>query len=60
LVAANYLKYVPLDPAGHPYGLVDGNRVEVEFPDQIPFIEKGAPVGYQPPRPKDLEKLGAQ
>ncbi len=60
LVAANYLKYVPLDPAGHPYGLVDGNRVEVEFPDQIPFIEKGAPPGYKPPRPKDLEKLGAQ
>ena len=60
LVAANYLKYVPLDPAGHPYGLVDGSRVEVEFPDQIPFIEKGAPPGYKPPRPKDLEKLGAQ
>ena len=60
LVAAKYLKYVPLDPAGHPYGLVDGNRVEVEFPDQIPFIEKGAPVGYKPPRPKDLEQLGAQ
>jgi tetratricopeptide (TPR) repeat protein len=60
LVAANYLKYVPLDPMGHPYSLVDGNRVEVEFPDQIPFIEKGAPVGYEPPRPKDLEKLGSQ
>ena len=60
LVAANYLKYVPLDPAGHPYRLVDGDRVEVEFPDEIPFVEKGAPPGYKPPRPKDLEKLGAQ
>lgn len=60
LVTANYLKYVPLDPTGHPYRLVDGNRVEVEFPDDIPFIEKGAPVGYKPPRPKDLEKLGSQ
>jgi len=60
LVAANYLKYVPLDPAGHPYRLVDGERVEVEFPDEIPFVEKGAPPGYKPPRPKDLEKLGAQ
>ncbi|HZS98245.1 MAG TPA: hypothetical protein VFA40_15795 [Terriglobales bacterium] len=60
LVAANYLKYVPRDPAGHPYRLVDGDRVEVEFPDEIPFIEKGAPPGYKPPRPKDLEKLGAQ
>jgi len=60
LVAANYLKYVPRDPAGRPYRLVDGDRVEVEFPDEIPFIEKGAPPGYKPPRPKDLEKLGAQ
>jgi tetratricopeptide (TPR) repeat protein len=60
LVAANYLKYVPLDPAGHSYRLVDGDRVEVEFPDEIPFIEKGAPPGYKPPRPKDLEKLAAQ
>ena len=60
LVAANFLKYVPRDPTGHPYRLVDGDRVEVEFPDEIPFIEKGAPVGYKPPRTKDLEKLGAR
>jgi hypothetical protein len=32
-------------------------RVEVEVPDDIPFIEKGAPEGYTPPPPKDLEKL---
>jgi tetratricopeptide (TPR) repeat protein len=60
LVAANYLKFVPLDPAGHPYKLVSGDRVEVEVPDDIPFIEKGAPPGYTPPRPKDLEKLGSR
>ncbi len=60
LVAANYLKYVPRDPVGHPYRLVDGDRVEVEYPDEIPFIEKGAPPGYKPPRPKDLEKLGSR
>jgi len=60
LVAANYLKYVPRDPAGHPYRLVGGDRVEVGFPDEIPFIEKGAPAGYKPPRPKDLEKLGSR
>lgn len=60
LVAAHYLKFVPLDPAGHPYKLVSGNRVEVEVPDDIPFIEKGAPPGYTPPRPKDLEKLGSR
>jgi hypothetical protein len=60
LVAANYLNYVPRDPTGHPYRLVNGDRVEVEFPDEIPFVEKGAPAGYKPPRPKDLEKLGTQ
>jgi hypothetical protein len=57
LVAAHYLQSVPLDPVGHPYKLVSGDRVEVEAPDEIPFIEKGAPPGYTPPRPKDLEKL---
>jgi hypothetical protein len=39
---------------------VNGDRVEVEFPDEIPFVEKGAPAGYKPPRPKDLEQLGTQ
>ena len=60
LVAAHRLRQVPFDPMGHPYKLVPGGRVEVEFPDEIPFIEKGAPPGYQPPSPKDLEKLGSQ
>jgi tetratricopeptide (TPR) repeat protein len=56
LVAAHYLQDVPVDPMGHPYKLVSGDRVEVEAPDEIPFIEKGAPPGYISPRPKDLEK----
>jgi tetratricopeptide (TPR) repeat protein len=60
LVAAHFLRSVPLDPTGRPYRLVPGGRVEVEVPDDIPFIEKGAPPGYKPPRPKDLEKLGSQ
>lgn len=60
LVAAHYLRDVPVDPMGHPYKLVSGDRVEVEAPDQIPFIEKGAPPGYTPPRPKDLEQLGSR
>jgi len=37
----------------------DGH-VEVAGPEDIPFIEKGAPAGYTPPRPKDLDKLGAR
>jgi tetratricopeptide (TPR) repeat protein len=49
LVAAKYIEYVPRDPAGRLYKLVPGGRVEVEVPDEIPFIEKGAPPGYQPP-----------
>lgn len=60
LVAAHFLRSVPLDPTGRPYKLVSGSRMEVEVPDDIPFIEKGAPPGYKPPRPKDLEKLGSQ
>jgi tetratricopeptide (TPR) repeat protein len=60
LVAAHFLRSVPLDPTGRPYRLVPGGQVEVEVPDDIPFIEKGAPPGYKPPRPKDLEKLGSQ
>jgi tetratricopeptide (TPR) repeat protein len=59
LVAAHVLRSMPLDPTGRPYRLVEG-RIEVQVPDEIPFIEKGAPPGYKPPRPKDLEKLGSQ
>jgi hypothetical protein len=60
LVAAQFLRSVPLDPTGRLYKLAPGGQVEVEVPDDIPFIEKGAPPGYKPPRPKDLEKLGSQ
>jgi hypothetical protein len=57
LVNANYLKFLPVDPAGHPYKLVAG-RVEVAVPDEIPFIEKGAPPGYKAPtRPKPVGKV---
>jgi hypothetical protein len=59
LVAARLLRGIPLDPTGRPYKLTAGGHVEVEVPDDIPFIEKGAPPGYTPPAPKDLEKLGA-
>jgi len=59
LVAARLLQGIPLDPTGRPYKLTTGGHVEVEVPDDIPFIEKGAPPGYTPPPPKDLEKLGA-
>jgi tetratricopeptide (TPR) repeat protein len=59
LVAARMLRSIPLDPTGRPYKITSEGRVEVAVPDDIPFIEKGAPPGYTPPPPKDLEKLGS-
>jgi tetratricopeptide (TPR) repeat protein len=57
LVSAHLLRGIPVDPTGRPYKLTPSGRVEVEVPDEIPFIEKGAPEGYTPPPAKDLEKL---
>ena len=59
LVAAGYLKYAPRDPIGHPYKLMPDGHVEVAVPDDIPFIDKGAPPGYTPPPPKELGKPSA-
>ena len=59
LAVAGYLTYRPVDPAGHPYRLMPDGQVQVQFPDEIPFIEKGAPAGYQPPTLKELEKSTA-
>ncbi len=56
LVSAHYLKFTPIDPAGHAYKLMPDGTVQVEVPDDIPFIEKGAPPGYQPPTPEELKK----
>jgi tetratricopeptide (TPR) repeat protein len=58
LVAAGLLPAVPVDPTGRHYKLTSQGRVEVQVPDDIPFIEKGAPLGYKPPDPKNLEDLG--
>jgi tetratricopeptide (TPR) repeat protein len=58
LVEGHLLRRVPLDPTGRPYTLMPNGLVVVAVPDDIPFLEKGAPPGYTPPPPKDLEKLG--
>jgi tetratricopeptide (TPR) repeat protein len=55
LVAGGMLRQLPRDPTGRPYKLVPEGRVEVEMPDEIPFIEKGTPPGYKPPPPSSLE-----
>lgn len=57
LVDAHLLRETPRDVTGRPYKLMSSGRVEVEFPDDIPFIVKGVPEGYKPPPAKDLEKL---
>jgi len=57
LVRAGLLRSIPRDPTGRPYKVASEGRVEVEAPDEMPFLEKGVPPGYEPPPPKDLEKL---
>lgn len=53
LASAGYLRGIPLDPLGRPYGLTADGRVLVEDPDDLPFIQKGLRPGYVPPaRPK--------
>jgi len=49
LEVAGLMRGAPLDPFGHPYKLMPGGRVEVQSPDDLPFIEKGTPPGYKPP-----------
>ncbi len=58
LVSAGLLRAIPIDPTGRPYKLTARGLVEVEAPDEIPFIGKGAPEGYKPPAPKNLEEMG--
>jgi tetratricopeptide (TPR) repeat protein len=55
LQAAGLLQAIPIDPLGKPYQLMPDGSVEVRDPDDLPFIEKGAPPSYvAPARPKFL------
>ena len=58
LVGAGLLRSIPLDPTGRPYRIASDGRIQVQFPDELPFLEKGAPRGYTAPQPKHLEELG--
>ncbi len=45
----------PVDPLGNPYKLTPYGHIEVQHPDDFPFIVNGAPPGYIPPKvPKFL------
>jgi tetratricopeptide (TPR) repeat protein len=46
---------IPADPLGNTYRLMPNGHVEVRDPDDLPFIRKGLPPGYVPPKkPKFL------
>lgn len=49
LIEDGLLPGVPTDPTGHPYVLRPGGRVEVERPDELPFITQGLPPDYKRP-----------
>ena len=43
-----------VDPVGHPYRLMPDGQVVVRVPDDLPFLKKGTPPGYVPPRTPKL------
>ncbi len=52
LAAAEHLAGVPVDPDGNPYELTLDGRVQVEKPENFPFISKGLPPDYKPGPPR--------
>ena len=49
MISAGYLRRLPVDPAGHPYKLMPDGRVEVQSPEDLPFIRRGLPPGKEAP-----------
>ncbi len=49
MISAGYLRRLPVDPAGHPYRLRPDGRVEVQSPEDRPFIRRGLPPGKEAP-----------
>ena len=48
LVRERLLPGIPVDPLGRPYKLLPGGRVEVQNPNEFPFIRYGLPAGEKP------------
>jgi tetratricopeptide (TPR) repeat protein len=52
VASAEHISGVPVDPDGHPYVLTWDGKVQVQNPDDFPFITQGLPEGYIPGTPK--------
>jgi hypothetical protein len=48
MMSAGWLGGLPVDPRGRPYRLAPDGRVEVQSPDDFPFITRGLPPGVEP------------
>jgi hypothetical protein len=58
LAAAEHLPGLPADPDGTLYTLTPEGRVQLENPDDFPFVTQGLPPGYKPSAlPKFHSKL---
>jgi len=55
MVAAGYLRGVPLDPTRRPYRLTPGGRVLVQVPEALPFITRGLPQREEPSKQQQSE-----
>jgi hypothetical protein len=48
LISAGLLRGIPIDPTGRPYKLMPDGKIQVQDPDALPFITKGAPPNWKP------------
>jgi hypothetical protein len=61
LISAGWLRGIPVDPLGRPYKLTPEHTVEVQQPDDLPFITRGLPPGHKASifaKPKSKEEKG--
>jgi tetratricopeptide (TPR) repeat protein len=57
LQAEGFLRGTPVDPFGKAYKLAAGGHVEVRNPNDFPFLEKGLPPGYEPPKVPKIQPV---
>jgi hypothetical protein len=57
MAAGGYLRGAPVDPVGNTYKLTPNGRVQVREPDQLPFLQKGLPLGYTAPAVPNIKPV---